>query len=120
MPENLTPVIDISPSEISVSDWKAVSALGPFGNDNPAPKFFTGINTSASGIDIYPMGKEDKHSYILVNNKRLLAFNSSPCDVAEVLGKGLKGWIYHPRLDYWKNQEQLQFIIDCAVMEGGV
>lgn len=117
-PENLTPVINIAPSEISISDWKAVSALGPFGNNNPSPKFFTRVN--ASGADINPMGKEGKHSYIVVNNKKLLAFNSSPRDVAEVLGMGVKGWIYHPRLDYWRNEEQLQFILDCAVTEGGV
>ena len=114
--ENITPVINISPAEISVDDWKAVSALGPFGNDNPSPKFYTDSNSGG----INPLGKDGKHSYVLVNDKRLLAFNTAPREIAELMGKGVKGWIYHPRLDYWRNAEQLQFILDCAVTEGGI
>ena len=116
VPEDAMPVINISPSDISISDWKAVSALGPFGNNNPSPKFYT--NTGISGADINPMGKDGRHSYVIVNSKRLLAFNTSPRDIAEIMGRGVKGWIYHPRLDYWRNEEQLQFILDCAVTEG--
>ena len=114
-PEELTPVINISPADISIADWRAVSELGPFGNSNPSPKFYT---EAGEPQDIFPLGKENKHSYVLVNNKRLLAFNTAPRDVAEVM-MHVKGWIYHPRLDYWRNEEQLQFILDCAVMEGG-
>ena len=115
-PEAATPVINISPSDISISDWKAVSALGPFGNNNPSPKFF--IDTHILSPEINPMGKEGKHSYIVVNNKRLLAFNTPARDVAEMITRrGVKGWIYHPRLDYWRNEEQLQFILDCAVTD---
>ena len=58
-------------------------------------------------------------SYIKINNSRLLAFNTSARDVSEIMSK-IKGWIYHPRLDYWRNEEQLQFILDCAVTEGGI
>ena len=112
--ENVTPVINISPSDISIDDWKAVSSLGPFGNDNPSPKFYTDSNSGG----INPLGKEGKHSYILVNDKRLLAFNTAPREIAELMGKGVQGWIYHPRLDYWRNVEQLQFILDCAVTGG--
>ena len=114
--ETITPVINISPADISINDWKAVSNLGPFGNDNPSPKFYT--DSGSGGIN--PLGKDGKHSCILVNDKRLLAFNTSPREAAELIGKGVKGWIYHPRLDYWKNTEQLQFILDCAVTEGGI
>ena len=115
-PENVTPVISISPSDISISDWRAVSELGPFGNNNPSPKFYTDINPST---EINPMGKDGKHSYVLAGSKRLLAFNTSARDVAELMTRGVRGWIYHPRLDYWRNEEQLQFILDCAVTEGG-
>lgn len=116
-PEGVTPVIDISPSDISIADWRAVSELGPFGNNNPSPKFFTGKNLSSAEIN--PMGKDGKHSYIRLNNARLLAFNTPARDVAKIISK-VKGWVYHPRLDYWRNEEQLQFILDCAVTEGGV
>ena len=115
-PEEATPVIHIPPSEISIQDWKAVSALGPFGNNNPSPKFFTDIVSP----DIMPMGKDGKHCYIIASGKRLLAFNTSAREAAELFQQGnLKGWIYHPRLDYWRNEEQLQFILDFAVTEGG-
>ena len=117
-PEGVTPVINIIPSDITISDWRAVSELGPFGNNNPSPKFYTDNNPR--GLEINAMGKDGKHSFVRVNNAKLLAFNTPPHDVAELVGKGLKGWIYHPRLDYWRNEEQLQFILDCAVTEGGI
>ena len=116
VPEGATPVINIIPSDITISDWRAVSELGPFGNSNPSPKFYT--EHDPYRLEINSMGKEAKHCYINVNNTRLLAFNTTASNVAELSVKA-KGWIYHPRLDYWRNEEQLQFIIDCAVMEGG-
>ncbi|MBQ9390468.1 MAG: DHH family phosphoesterase [Synergistaceae bacterium] len=119
-PESATPVIDIRPSEISISDWRAVSELGPFGNSSATPKFYT--NHNPSGFEIFTMGKKSEHAYLRDNNTKLLAFNTTASDVNELRLMGrLKGWIYHPRLDYWRNEEQLQFIIDCAVTsEGGV
>lgn len=116
-PEGVTPVINIVPSDITVSDWRAVSELGPFGNNNPSPKFYTDNNPH--GLEINSMGKDAKHCCVRVNNSRLLAFNTHAHDVAALMNR-VKGWIYHPRLDYWRNEEQLQFILDCAVTEGGI
>ena len=113
--EEAMPVINISPDNISIADWKTVSALGPFGNNNPSPRFYT----PADGSDIKELGKDGKHTCILLHNKRLLAFNTPPREIVEIMYKGVMGWIYHPRLDYWRNEEQLQFILDCAVTEGG-
>lgn len=110
-PESVTPVINVNPSHITISDWRAVSALGPFGNSNPSPKFYTDNDTG----EVNSLGKEGKHSFLRVHNTKLLAFNTPPRDTA-ALSVRVKGWIYHPRLDYWRNEEQLQFIIDCAVM----
>ena len=115
-PENLIPVINISPSAITISDWRAVCELGPFGNNNPSPKFY--ISQNLDNADINPMGKDGKHSYIRINNTRLLAFNTPASEFVEVM-RSIKGWIYHPRLDYWRGEEQLQFILDCAVREEG-
>ena len=113
VPESQTPVIDIKPSDITIQDWKSISALGPFGNNNPSPKFF--ISTDRVDSEINPMGKDGRHSFIRVNNNaRLLAFNTPARDVLDIIGK-VRGWIYHPRLEYWRNEEQLQFILDCAV-----
>ena len=114
IPEEAVSVINIYPENISIPDWKAVCSLGPFGNNNPSPKFYTQADRS----EVMPLGKDGKHSYILLNGKRLLAFNTPPREVHEVMYKGVKGWLYHPRLDYWREQEQLQFILDCAVIGG--
>lgn len=113
-PGELTPVMSIKPSEISISDWKSISALGPFGNNNPAPKFYTENNISISEIN--PLGKDNKHSFIKMNNSKLLAFGISVPDIVREITK-IKGWVYHPRLNYWHNEEQLQFILDYAVTE---
>ena len=114
--EDSTPVINISPADISLSDWKAITELGPFGNDNPSPKFYTGLNLA--NTEINPLGKENRHSYIKIRNARLLAFGTPAPDVIKDINK-INGWVYHPRLDYWQNREQLQFILDYAVTEGG-
>ncbi len=111
-----TPVISIAPSDITLSDWKAITELGPFGNDNPSPKFYTGMNLSATEIN--PLGKDNRHSYIKLRNAKLLAFGTPVPDVVRDINK-IRGWVYHPRLDYWQNREQLQFILDYAVIEGG-
>lgn len=112
--EKLTPVINISPSDINISDWHMISNLGPFGNNNPAPKLFTFNDPDI--IEINPLGKENKHSYIQIRNAKILAFNTSPKEMLAMIND-IKGFVYHPRLDYWRNEEQLQFILDCAVME---
>lgn len=112
VPEAATPVININPSAITISDWRAVCELGPFGNNNPSPKFYTEHNPS--GLEINTLGKDGKHSFIRLNGAKLLAFSTPPQEAAELSTKA-KGWIYHPRLDYWQNREQLQFILDSVV-----
>ena len=117
IPEGPIPVINLSPAQIFINDWKSVSDLGPFGNNNPSPKFYTDALDNA---EIHSMGKDEKHSYILIHNKKLLAFNTPARDITELMMNGnVKGFMYHPRLDYWRNEEQLQFILDCAVIKGG-
>ena len=111
-PEAAIPVIEIAPSEIKIADWRAVSELGPFGNNNPAPKFY--IDKDFARCEVFSMGKDNNHSFIRIKNSRLLAFNTFASELVEIFSD-VQGWIYHPRLDYWKNEEQLQFILDFAV-----
>ena len=113
---DVTPVIKISPTDIKLNDWHTVCELGPFGNSNPSPKFYVAQNPDK--IDINPLGKDGKHCYIRVDNSKLLAFNTPASEVAEMI-KNVEGWVYHPRSDYWRGEEQLQFILDCAVTKGG-
>lgn len=116
-PGSAVPVIRTNPADISIADWHAVSELGPYGNGNPSPKFY--VEDNGARTEINAMGKAGQHSFIRVGGSKLLVFHTPPHEIAELLGRGVRGWIYHPRLDYWRNEEQLQFILDCAVTEGG-
>jgi single-stranded-DNA-specific exonuclease len=105
--------VDLSPACISLGEWRAVGALGPFGNDNPCPYFYRERNGSDK---IVPLGRDGKHCSVIVDDARLLAFNSAP-DLGNAAG--VTGWIYHPRIDYWRNEERVQFVLDYAVIEDG-
>lgn len=108
--EELVAAINISPASISLNDWRAVKELGPFGNDNPCPRFY---RASSPSDRIEPLGRDGRHSAVRVDNVRLLAFNAA-ADLQET--SGVTGWIYHPRIDYWRNEEQVQFVLDYAVV----
>ncbi|MCR4819433.1 MAG: DHH family phosphoesterase [Fretibacterium sp.] len=108
--EEVVSAINLSPAQISLDDWRTVTELGPFGNDNPCPRFYY---ASSPGDRVEPLGKNGKHSAVRVDNVKLLAFNAAS-DLQDTAG--VKGWVYHPRLDYWKNEEQVQFILDAIVI----
>ncbi len=109
--EEVVHAVELSPSLISLSDWKDVRDLGPFGNDNPCPYFYSPSNGNER---IMPLGKDGRHSVVMIDDTRLLAFNAAAClqEKPEV-----KGWVYHPRIDNWRNEEQMQFVLDYAVLE---
>ena len=109
-----TPVINISPSDVSILDWRMISELGPFGNNNPAPKLFT--HADVNSMEIAPLGKDNKHSNIKIKNSELLAFNISPKELLEISEK-IQGFIYHPKLNYWNRKELLQFSCDYVVIK---
>ena len=108
--EEVVRAIDLSPASITLEDWKSVSALGPFGNDNPCPYFY---RAGSDSDRVAPLGKGGRHSVVMVDDVRLLAFNAAASlqDISNVTG-----WVYHPRIDCWRNTEQVQFILDYAVL----
>jgi single-stranded-DNA-specific exonuclease len=111
--EHLKAIV-ISPSKITLSDWKKVGELGPFGTDNPCPYFY---RSREDGDKIVPLGRDGKHSAVVVDEVMLLAFNAAS-DLQDVsFMDRVTGWVYHPRLDYWRNEERVQFVLDCAVLE---
>ena len=109
--EEIVKAVALSPTQIGLEDWKAVCDLGPFGNDNPCPYFYKSKDSSDK---VVPLGKDGKHSAVVVDEARLLAFNAASDlqDTSEVTG-----WVFHPRLDYWRNEERVQFVLDYAVVE---
>lgn len=108
--EEIVKAVVLPPEQISLNDWRAVSALGPFGNDNPCPFFYKERNSTDKVI---PLGKDGKHSTIMVGDSRLLAFNAAE-DLQDT--SAITGWIYHPRIDHWRNEERVQFVLDYAVV----
>ena len=108
--EPLITALDMGPSEIAIEPWKEVCNLGPFGNGNPPPLFFT----PRRGVEkILPLGKDGRHLQIETEGVRLLAFDG----VAAVDAMSRSdGWIYRPRLDYWLGRERLQYVMDYVVI----
>jgi single-stranded-DNA-specific exonuclease len=109
--DEVVKAIELSPVRIGLGDWRAVSELGPFGNDNPCPNFYKAKDDTD---EVVPLGKDGKHCSVVVDKERLLAFNAA-ADLRDI--SGIKGWVYHPRLDYWRNEERVQFVLDYAVVE---
>ena len=111
--EELIKAVALPPAEITLSDWKAAGDLGPFGNDNPRPYFYAAKNGSDK---IVPLGKDGKHCSVLIDavkNLKILAFNAAP-DLKDT--SDIVGWIYHPRIDHWRNEERVQFVLDYTVL----
>lgn len=103
--------LEISPDEIVLDSWKEVSALGPFGNGNPAPLFFI---ARTGDEKMLPLGKDGRHFQIETGGARLLAFDGkSAMDAMAASG----GWVYRPRLDYWQGRERLQYVVDYVVVD---
>jgi single-stranded-DNA-specific exonuclease len=111
--EEIIKAIALSPARISLKDWKAVGAFGPFGNDNPCPFFY---KAKQDEHKVAPLGKDGKHSAVIVDDVQLLAFNAAP-NLKDT--SGVTGWLYHPRVDYWRNEERVQFVLDYVVERGG-
>jgi single-stranded-DNA-specific exonuclease len=109
--DEIVKAIALPPVQIRLPDWRAVSELGPFGNDNPCPHFYKAKDDSD---EVVPLGKDGKHCSVVVDKERLLAFNAA-AELKDI--SGIKGWIYHPRIDYWRNEERIQFVLDYAVVE---
>lgn len=102
--------VEIDPADIGLNEWKELSCLGPFGNGNPAPLFFT---ARVGGERLLPLGKDGRHLQIEKDGIRLLAFDGAADRNAL---NSSEGWLYRPRLDCWKGTERLQFVVDYVVV----
>jgi single-stranded-DNA-specific exonuclease len=108
--ETSVTAIAMAPEEISIESWKEACTLGPFGNGNPPPMFFL----ARKGRErMLPLGKDGKHIQIDAGGIRLLAFHGE--NEREALA-GADGWVYRPRIDCWRGEERLQYVVDYAVV----
>ncbi len=101
----------VNPEDIAIDTWKEVTTLGPFGNGNPAPLFFS---PRREEDQLLPLGRDGRHLQVDTGGARLLAFNGREA-IESAPRPG--GWIYRPRLDYWRGQERLQYVMDYVVVD---
>lgn len=102
-------IICWDPMELDMSVWKdAEKRLGPFGVGNPYPRLFC----SQSGpICSEPLGRKGSHIKIHVDGCEFLAFGGE-----HLRDSSPAGWIYKPRMNYWRSSESLQYVVDKVVM----
>ncbi|MDR1132740.1 MAG: DHH family phosphoesterase [Synergistaceae bacterium] len=99
-----------SPGKLSLDSWREAETLGPFGVDNPYPKLYC---SHSGGICAEPLGRKGNHVKIFVDGGELLGFS------AEHLlkeNRAPSGWVYRPRVNFWRNCESLQLILEKVVM----
>ncbi len=102
--------VDMNPGDIGLKEWKELSRLGPFGNGNPPPLFFTARKGKERML---PLGKDGRHLQIEKDGIRLLAFDGA---VDRGTINSSEGWLYRPRLDSWRGTERLQYVVDYVVV----
>lgn len=106
-------VIDLDPECIGTADWQQVLKLGPFGNENPSPFFYTSNEESAN---YRPLGSTGLHLRINAGKADLLAFNGAKKINELSRNSSIAGWVYRPRFNFWRGQTNLQFIVDKIVI----
>lgn len=99
-----------SPSALDMATWTEAVALGPFGMENPAPMLYTPYDGQ---MRLSPLGKGGKHLRVELGGSSLLAFGAAGMFSDTEM---LDGWVYKPRLDTWRNNTSLQFILEKMVM----
>lgn len=103
-------VIAWEPCHLTLSEWKDASRIGPFGVGNPYPLLYcTGGPTSYE-----PLGRDGAHVKAVVDGVDLLAFGGASL---QRLDRQPIGWIYKPRVNWWRQTESLQFVVERYVTE---
>ncbi|GHV55350.1 phosphoesterase RecJ [Synergistales bacterium] len=97
------------PAELALDEWKDAERLGPFGIGNPYPKLFC---EHSGPIRAEPLGRNGSHVKILLDGRELLGFSG-----ANLLDAGCSpsGWVYKPRVNFWRSSENLQLVLERIV-----
>jgi single-stranded-DNA-specific exonuclease len=101
-----------SPAELDLNAWKDAERLGPFGVDNPHPKLFC---SNKGEINAEPLGKKGNHIKIFVDGREILGFSGE-----HLLNSDFSpsGWVYRPRVNFWRFSESLQLVLEKVVVSG--
>jgi single-stranded-DNA-specific exonuclease len=100
-----------SPAEIDLVSWKDAERLGPFGVGNPHPRLYC---SHSGDICAEPMGRKGNHVRIFVEGRELLGFSGEHLLKNEV---SPSGWVYKPRVNFWRSSENLQLVLEKIVVE---
>jgi single-stranded-DNA-specific exonuclease len=99
-----------SPSELDMAVWKDAERLGPFGVGNPHPRLFC---ANKGSICAEPLGRKGNHVRIMVDGRELLGFRGDHLLNSDFLPSG---WVYKPRINFWRCSESLQLILEKIVV----
>ena len=103
-------ILSWSPAELDLASWKDAERMGPFGVGNPYPKLFC---SHEGGVNAEKLGRKGNHVKIYVDGCQLLGFsgdNLLRSDLAPT------GWIYKPRINFWRSSENLQLVLEKVVV----
>lgn len=103
-------VLSCRPSEHTRNSIEEIGRLGPFGNGNPKPFFFAPKEGPARFLSL---GRDGKHLRIRSGEDEFLAFNAAG---REDLLQGAVGWIYRPRMNYWRGQSRVDMLLENVVV----
>ena len=99
-----------SPSELDMVAWRDVARLGPFGVGNPYPTLFC---SHKGNICAKPLGSKGNHIKIFVDGCTLLGFSGEHLLSSNISSSG---WIYKPRINFWRSTENLQLVLEKIVV----
>jgi single-stranded-DNA-specific exonuclease len=99
-----------SPSEHTEESLCEIGRLGPFGNGNPRPLFFT---PKEDPLELVPLGRDGKHYRIRSGGGEFLAFNAAG---SENELHSAVGWIYRPRVNYWRGKTRVDLLLENVVV----
>ena len=107
--EPLVTAISLRPEEILLEDWKETGRLGPFGHGNPAPLFYI---PRIGDEKVLLLGKGGRHLQVASGSSRLLVFDGQK---QRGLLESSAGFVFRPRIDSWRGEERLQYVVDYVV-----
>lgn len=110
LPQEKQDILRWSPANLDISSWKEAERLGPFGVGNSHPLLYC---SQEGEICAEPLGRKGNHVRIFVEGCALLGFSGEHLLSADCAPSG---WVYKPRIDFWRCSENLQLVLEKVVV----
>jgi len=98
------------PGMLTPDEVRSMNSLGPFGAGNPPPLFYA---PSRGTVEIMPLGRDGKHVRVRAAGGEFLAFGGA---ARSDLIRSSLGWTFRPRMNNWKGQDRVDFIMDSITV----